>query len=209
MKRWIWTILISLILGLAVGCGDKKSGGSSSPTDPSDPSVPPQCTSNCAPGEVQGKTYRGQLAFKNSSSQSDFRKLLEELFICHNDTDLSWWFGVQNCNTYDNNVIDFTVIKTAGSTVFNVAYVDLHTASSWGSGYVSRNLLQNAVVAPINSDTGYQIDGTINNDKFLLVIENQNLKGNHLRIRVYYARYTIPYTGQNWKELGYVDADVQ
>lgn len=196
MRRWFWTLVITMTLGLAIGCGDKKSGNAgSSPTTPTDPTVPPTCTTNCT-GYNQGsyKSFQGDMVIQNSGK---FERLLEDHHICARDGDLQWYFGSSSCSTYDFAIIRFTVTG-------NYASVDLYTKSDWAFNYVYRNVAAGQLY-PINNNTGFQVQSTgaagtfAYNGLFQAIIENQNLDGNVVRIKLRYRD----------SDIGYVDAHVQ
>lgn len=218
MKRWIWTILITLSLGMSLGaCGSKKggSGATPAPADPNDPADPvdPQCdptTQNCAGDRTKVKTSYGAIRFATDGSRAIYKKLLKEYIGCDSIQGINFFglniggsYGNLSCDSYRDAAIFFHVEGDLQAQ--NRVWVYLRiTCSDWtcGTTFYDIPLIQGAVLSRTNNNTGYAVRGTVNNDEYRFRLDNQDLIG-PLRIEVDIRYYGLSHS--NFVVLGTVD----
>jgi hypothetical protein len=215
MKRWIWTLLIIFTLGMTVACGSKKggSGATPAPTDPSTPTdpgvIPPGCTTpdNCViPQPTFNKVFAGQFTPTSNSTSSPWRKLLRDLKICDlYQADpifgIGGNVGTADCGNYNEGYLFFHVI---GTTVD--AYLAAHcSAGGWAPcwGWTpSYQVMNYTPLYAIDNNTGLAAYRTTPlayghypppnpNQMLQFRIENQNLNGNSVQIKIRYNNADI------------------
>lgn len=222
MRRWIWTILITLSLGMSLGaCGSKKggSGAAPAPADPADPTNPtPQCDpskQNCAADQVKTKSTYGNIHFATDGSRAIYKKLLKEYIGCDSVQGINLFgitfggsFGSWNCDSYRNAALSFYVegdLKTKNRVW---AYLIVQCSDWWacGQSYAYVPIIEGAELSPTNNNTGYAVQGTVNNDMYRFRLDNQNLNGPlRIAIDIRYYNMSNP-SNSNFVVLGTVDA---
>lgn len=219
MKRWIWTILITLSLGMSLGaCGSKKggSGATPAPADPNDPDpdVPPQCdpaTQNCAGDQTKLKTSYGAIHFATDGSRAIYKNLLKEYIGCDSVQGLDLWgltiggsFGSWSCDSYRNAAIYLQIAGDLEDENTISIYLKIECSDWWActNSYAYIPIIQNAPLSRTNNNTGYAVRGTVNNDEYRFRLDNQDLNG-PLRVDIDIRYYGLNHS--NFVVLGTAD----